>query len=320
MSLTTDVVAHAIAIANDNRFRYYYRGTGETNGSGAVTVPYTLDCCTYISYCIYLSMGWTWYNQPYSYYWPHVSDPGFDYFLTNTMGCSKQLFSSVSQLRAGDIIITDEYYGHTLMMISATQFADAIPCSNVGEAQSIAVRNYPYYNPAHFLYLYRFPDSGSDDFLYNDSRGDFSDVTHRGITFDWDTTNKPYECHVTGTATANAYCTNWNGNINNMPFIAGQTYRITFSGTNVQLRCYIYENGSSSYSQSFGTYTDYDFTLPATTTGIIFRLYVFSGRTANETVAPQVSLIPKPLPNIPDVNPTNIKTGMPVWMMLNPFL
>lgn len=321
MSLTSDVVANAIAIANDNKFRYHYSHEG--NGSGAVTVPYTMDCCTFISYSIYLAMGWTWYNQPYSYYWPHVSQSGYDYFLTNTIGCSKQLWHSVSDRRSGDIIITDEYYGHTLMLVNENQIIDAVPCSNYGVAQSIAVRPYPHYDTSHFLYLYRFPDSGeSSDLLKDGNHVNQADYPSTDITWVWNMNTVPPECTVRGTATAIRFNSIYIDDIVNTPFEVGKTYRLKYHGTNVRFRGYFYDKagGGGNLISQFNVISDYDFTIPQGTERIILRLWVAKGSFVNETVAPEIVSIPKPLPDIPPITPTNIKTGMPVWMMLNPFM
>ena len=154
MALVDDVITEALGIASNNSFHYYNSSLGETNGLGAVTVPYTMDCATFLCYAIYLAQGWTWYNQPHGYFWPHISQAGFDDFLVNTLGLTKISYTSGMQMALGDIVITTENLHHAFMYIGNGQLVDANNYFGYG-ANSIAVRTYPTYATSEYAFVYR---------------------------------------------------------------------------------------------------------------------------------------------------------------------
>lgn len=144
----TALVNWAVNIANDNTYYYYYRGSENWR------VPPHFDCATFLSYVIYQASGWNdWYDR--GYFWPHISDPGFDDFLTSN-GWTRYYYNS-SYLTEGAIIITDESLGHTLMYIGNSQICDANDYFGHG-ANSIAVRSFPTYSESSFYYIYLPPD------------------------------------------------------------------------------------------------------------------------------------------------------------------
>lgn len=154
MASVTQVISEALGIASDNNFVYYDASQGETNGLGAVTIPYTMDCATFLCYAIYLANGWTWYNQPYGYFWPHISQAGFDDFLVNTIGLTKWSYTIGMQMEIGDIVITTENLHHAFMYIGSNILVDANDYFGHG-ANSIATRSFPTYSESEFAYVYR---------------------------------------------------------------------------------------------------------------------------------------------------------------------
>lgn len=145
------LVNWAVSIANNDY--YYYHYTWEDN----VTVPH-FDCATYLSYVIYQASGWNdWYDR--SYFWPHISDPGYDSFLLNN-GWQKFPFSS-SYLTEGAIIIMDETWGHTFMYIGNGQICEANDKNDTDHGPtSIEVCSYSKYEPyeSDFAFIYLPPD------------------------------------------------------------------------------------------------------------------------------------------------------------------
>lgn len=155
MSAFSDALVYqATRIANDNRYHYYDSSQGETNLG-----PFTFDCATFNSYCIYLAMGWSdWPSSSHGsigYFWPYISQTGYDDFLT-VNGFQKYAFNA-SLLTEGAIIITDETLHHSLFYIGNNQICDANNYYGYGD-NSIAIRSYPTYDPARFAYIYLPPD------------------------------------------------------------------------------------------------------------------------------------------------------------------
>lgn len=165
MATATQVIARATSIANDNQFRYYDASNNETNGLGAITVPYTMDCATFLCYAIYLAEGWAWYNQPYGYFWPHVSQSGFDAFLTNTMNLTKISYSSGMTLQTGDIVITNETMHHAFMYIGTNSIIDANNYFGYAD-NSIAVRALNVYSESDFEFVYRWSSNPLTQMFY----------------------------------------------------------------------------------------------------------------------------------------------------------
>lgn len=153
-ALQTALMTQARRIAADNRYHYYDRTQGESNLG-----PYTFDCATFNSYTIYLAMGWNdWPSSSHGsigYFWPYISQTGFDDFLTLN-GWTRYTFSD-SLRTEGAIIITDETLHHSLMLLDNNEICDANNYFGYG-ANSIAVRSYPTYDPARFAYIYIPPD------------------------------------------------------------------------------------------------------------------------------------------------------------------
>lgn len=159
MSALGDALVHyAIEIANDNRYHYVNWSAGETNRG-----PWTYDCATFNSLTFYKAMGWDdWINPAHGgigYFWPHISDPGYDTFLLAN-GWHKERYNSML-LTPGAIIITDERLGHSLMYLGiingVESLADANNYFGYG-ADSIAVRPWPTYGTDNFYYIYLPPD------------------------------------------------------------------------------------------------------------------------------------------------------------------
>lgn len=152
-ALQQALVNWAVAIANDNRYHYYYYYQGDSNLG-----PWGFDCATYNSYTIYKAMGWNdWPDR--GYFWPHISEEhlgAFNFLINN--GWQQYRYSS-SLLTEGAIIVCDETLGHSLMYIGNDQLCDAndFGGTDFGD-NSIAVRPFPYYDPAHFYYIFLPPD------------------------------------------------------------------------------------------------------------------------------------------------------------------
>lgn len=146
------LVTWARALCADNNYRYYSSGESYLG-------PYTFDCGTFNSFTIYKALGWS--NFPDSshggpgYFWPHVTDSGFDTFLL-TNGWQRYSYSA-SLLTEGAIIITDESLHHSLMYLGNNELADANNYFGYGD-NSIAVRTFPTYDPSAFYYIYIPPD------------------------------------------------------------------------------------------------------------------------------------------------------------------
>ena len=152
------LVAHARAIANNNLYHYYYYYQGDSNLG-----PYGFDCATYNSYTIYLAMGWNdWPSSSHGgpgYFWPHINDESQGAFTFLTQNGWQQYSYSASLLTPGAIIVTDETLGHSLMYLGNNELADANDFGGTDfGANSIAVRTFPYYDPAHFYYIFLPPD------------------------------------------------------------------------------------------------------------------------------------------------------------------
>lgn len=154
MTLIDKVVQNVITIANDDSYQYGKWSSPHGNGLGNVENPKYLDCCTSICLAIYRAMAWSWKNQTHGYYWPHVSQNGYDYFLTKTLGAKKTWYGN-KKLEKGDILITSETYGHTAIMVDDKRMFEANPYY----ADSIAIRNF---YEMDWLYVYTLP-GGYDD-------------------------------------------------------------------------------------------------------------------------------------------------------------
>lgn len=148
------LVAHARTLCADNTQVYYNSSQGQTNIG-----PPTWDCATFNSYTIYLAMGWSdWPSSSHGgpgYFWPHITETGFDTFLLDN-GWTRYSYDA-SLLVPGAIIITDETLHHSLMYLGNNELADANNYFGYGD-NSIAVRTFPTYDPSTFYYIYIPPD------------------------------------------------------------------------------------------------------------------------------------------------------------------
>lgn len=119
-----------------------------------------------------------------------------------------------------------------------------------------------------------------------------TDRTAAGITFEWENNR----CHVYGTATGSTFV-NIYANANAMPdgIYAGQKlYARNIGGANSSLRLYYYNAGGvlTQFFNSLENY-NYDFVnVPSAAVGMIIRVSVLSGVTADEYVIPYVSTVP----------------------------
>lgn len=157
MSILNSFLKELQKMANDNRYHYGRWNSKHGNGLGNVEDPLYFDCCTSISYCIYKAFRWKWASQKYGYYWPHVSEGGFDYFLTHMLHLKKCMWSDNMQdsLQPGDILISSETYGHTVCYVGEGYIFDA----NNSYEDDIAIRK--YYN-MEWLYCYRWINDQED--------------------------------------------------------------------------------------------------------------------------------------------------------------
>lgn len=157
MGIAEQLVNTAIRYANDNNWHYYMRNCGQKN-----TDMNCVDCATLISRIIYDVFGWG--DFPSSkrgscgYYWPHISDSGFDTFLT-VNGFEKIKYKN-QDLLPGDIIITNEKLGHTLMIIDSETLVDANNAYGYG-AKSVDIRPLSTYSFSYYAFIYRYKEAGS---------------------------------------------------------------------------------------------------------------------------------------------------------------
>jgi len=117
MGKTNDLIAAAKKMAADNRNVYgkYPNNMG----------PYTWDCATFLSKCCYdagICSG-KWHDL--GYFWPHISEAGFDYFLTTVCKMTKLTYIGDGMLVPGDILISRESYGHTAMFLGNWKMIEA---------------------------------------------------------------------------------------------------------------------------------------------------------------------------------------------------
>lgn len=106
--------------------------------------------------------------------------------------------------------------------------------------------------------------------------------THNGVTYEW---QEDGSCEVSGTATALSFCNIWSSTTS-LPtwFAVGKKYWVKFSAANISLKIWFYKNGV--YSSGFSVTKDRIITVPEDIEGLILRLQVENGLTANETVHP----------------------------------
>ena len=85
---------------------------------------------------------------------------------------------------------------------------------------------------------------------------------------------------------------NWCSSINAFPaaMTPGRKYYVEYSATNVDINFWIYKNGSYYTGQT--SKESFTITIPNDATGLVIRLRVQPGITANETVYPRVTSIP----------------------------
>lgn len=119
-----------------------------------------------------------------------------------------------------------------------------------------------------------------------------TDRAAAGITFEW----KNNKCHVYGTASGSTFA-NIYANANALPagLYAGQRiYAKNIGGANSSLRLYYYNAGGvlTQFFNSLESY-NYDFVnIPSDAVGMIIRVSVLSGVTADEYVIPYISTVP----------------------------
>lgn len=98
------------------------------------------------------------------YYWSHINQTGFDWFLRYMLNCTRERFTSRSKLKKGQIIIGNSS-GHTYAIVdSKTQ---AIAEANDAWKDSICYgREYINYDP-YWVYTLPWTEEEIDAFLYN---------------------------------------------------------------------------------------------------------------------------------------------------------
>lgn len=107
-----------------------------------------------------------------------------------------------------------------------------------------------------------------------------------GVSFNW---NLDGSCAVNGEASSTIYKDLYH-NTSALPDTvkAGETYRLEYQSDNVAFRVYFYNSGTQ-IGTFVNAYESTDITIPDNCNGIIFRLTVSSGRTADhETVYPKL--------------------------------
>lgn len=114
------------------------------------------------------------------------------------------------------------------------------------------------------------------------------DTTNREVEFAWNEAKT--ECAVEGTASGGlATCTMF---INATAFPkgmkAGGTYRAIYYAENVRLQVYCYDNGTLVDEALISVLSDREFTIPADASGLMIRLAVGEGVTADESVSPKI--------------------------------
>lgn len=106
-----------------------------------------------------------------------------------------------------------------------------------------------------------------------------------GVTF---TTNPDHSITVSGTAASDASaCFDFFHDVSSFPLgiIPGQSYRIKYSSSNVNLRIYYYTTG---WSTLITTKQNAVFTIPANAVGMSIRIFVSAGESVTETVHPYI--------------------------------
>lgn len=96
------------------------------------------------------------------YYWPHIDDTGFDWFLLYMIGCKRTRFAGRNTLKKGQIIIGNSS-GHTYVIIDSNQ---RIAEANTWGDQIIYGRGYIDYDP-YYVYTLPWTEDEIDAFLYN---------------------------------------------------------------------------------------------------------------------------------------------------------
>lgn len=96
------------------------------------------------------------------YYWSHISELGFDWFLLYMIGCKRTRFAGRSTLKKGQIIIGNSS-GHTYVIIDNNQ---RIAEANTWGDQIIYGRGYIDYDP-YYVYTLPWTEDEIDAFLYN---------------------------------------------------------------------------------------------------------------------------------------------------------
>lgn len=134
--------------------------------------------------------------------------------------------------------------------------------------------------------------------------------TNLGVTFDF---NADKSCYVHGTSTSVASGQYFIDQSSIPSWITlGKEYNIKYSSTNVWFQIWDYSGGT--LTKLLETKTDSTFTFPSNITGLLIRLAVSSGVTANETVHPRIisaasnqelDVISKKVMYPKFVNPTN---------------
>lgn len=110
----------------------------------------------------------------------------------------------------------------------------------------------------------------------------FTGGTHSGVTYTWNSQHT--SCTVNGSSTALSF-RNQYVDYNALPtgMVAGKSYKILVSTTNndIKLAFFCYLNGTSNTYQSFKFSGNSNFTVPQAATGMIVRIEIASGKTAN---------------------------------------
>lgn len=98
------------------------------------------------------------------YYWPHIGQTGFDWFLQYMLNCKRMRFAGRNTLKKGHIIIGNSS-GHTYAIVNTN--TQAIAEANDAWSDSICYgRPYVNYDP-YYVYELPWTEDEIDAFLYN---------------------------------------------------------------------------------------------------------------------------------------------------------
>lgn len=225
-----------------------------------------------------------WFGDKANGYWyGYKRGPLYDYTLTDLVEgmrafCNKYNLAFIDNLNNGldnesirTVQPTDGHPNDAGYKIYSNYIASAIVNKAYSYSGSEELKAKVNYYLAKNVY--------SKNLLY--IYGTRTDGLSNGVRYRWD----GEACKVVGTASS--------GSFNNiivssaeMPicFLPGKTYKVTYNSTddNIKLKFLWYKNGSMSTTKTINS--TQEFTIPATTTGLVARLSVDSGITVNGTI------------------------------------